>query len=81
MELGKLDFVIERMWVAEPIQGRRPVIKVGTLTDGRWWASRDDGHRWAGAWVFGDEVQAEAAADRWSRRSGLRWLPAAVSGD
>lgn len=68
-----LEHTVVRAWVAQPVQGRQPVIRVGTLADGRWWASRDDGHRWVGAWVFGDEMQAEQAAHRWSERSGLRW--------
>jgi len=79
IELGSLEYTIERTWVAQPIQGRQPVIRVGKLADGRWWAGHDDGHRWTGVWACDSEVQAEEAADRWSRRSRLRWRPAAES--
>lgn len=80
IDLGQFEHTVERTWAAEPVQGRRPVIRLGRLGDGRWWVARDDGHRWTGVWACGDEVQAEAVADRWSRRSGLRWrrVPAPV---
>lgn len=72
IDLGALDHVVKRMWVAQAIQGRQPVIRLGTLADGRWWASRE-GFTGTGVWVFGDEMRAEEAAHRWSERSGLRW--------
>jgi hypothetical protein len=78
IDLETLDFVIERVWVAEPIQGRQPVIGVGRLSDGRWWWSRDDGQRDRAAWACSDELSAERAAHQWSERSRLRWRQAAV---
>jgi hypothetical protein len=77
IQLESLDYVIERVWVAEPIQGRQPVIRLGRLADGRWWAAKE-GLSGPGAWVFGDELRAEAAAHRWSEQSKLRWRPATV---
>ena len=73
IELSELEHSVERVWVAQPVQGRQQVISLGRLADGRWWASKDDGGRRVLAWVFGDELGAEAAAHRWSERSGLRW--------
>jgi hypothetical protein len=73
IDLAELEHTVERVWVAEPVQGRQAVIRVGRLADGRWWVSRDDGRHWTDCRACGDEHQAEAAADRWSRRSGLRW--------
>lgn len=75
IELEALDHVVERAWVAEPVQGRQPVITIGRLADGRWWAARE-GLTGTGAWVFGDELLAEQAAHRWSEQSRLRWRPA-----
>lgn len=77
VELTALEHSVERMWVAQPAQGRQPVIRLGRLVDGRWWASRD-GFTGTGAWAFTDELQAETAAHRWSERSGLRWRSAAL---
>jgi hypothetical protein len=76
IDVATLEHTVERTWVAEPVQGRRPVIRVGRLADGRWWWSRDDGQRDQGAWACGSEVEAEFAAHRWSERSGLRWRQA-----
>jgi hypothetical protein len=80
IDLTEVEHTVEHVWVAQPIQGRQPVIRVGKLADGRWWAGRDDGHRWTGTWAYDTEEQAEAAADRWSRLSGLRWRKATPSG-
>lgn len=78
IDLDGLAHTVERVWVAQPIQGRHPVIRIGKLADGRWYASRDDGHRWTGTWACGDELQAEAAAHHWSVLSRLRWRRASV---
>jgi hypothetical protein len=73
IELGSLEHTVERAWAAQPVQDRMPMIRIGKLARGGWWVERHTGYRWAGAWACEDELQAEAVAERWSRKTGLRW--------